>query len=206
MIFIWGRFLEDLYKSLGVDRSATSEEIKKAYRALAFKYHPDRNAGDKEAEEKFKQVNAAYSVLGDDIKRRQYDLYGFDGADGNQGSSQQGYYGYYGDADYTNSQRRYYSYDDIFKEFFGDKDNGSSYDDRHRYTWSYRSNNSDNYTRSYGLKLLVRGALQALVGLGVCRYLFWFFPINILGFVACVQGFASAFNSLKYIFSEGKGK
>lgn len=67
---------EDLYKTLGVERTASAEEIKKAYRALALKYHPDRNPGDAAAEDMFKRVSAAYSVLGDETKRAQYDRFG----------------------------------------------------------------------------------------------------------------------------------
>ncbi len=67
---------KDYYKILGVDRNATQEEIKKAYRKLALKYHPDRNKGDKQAEEKFKEINEAYAVLSDPEKRRQYDTFG----------------------------------------------------------------------------------------------------------------------------------
>ncbi len=67
---------KDYYKILGVPRNATQEEIKKAYRRLALKYHPDRNRGNKEAEEKFKEINEAYAVLSDPEKRRQYDLFG----------------------------------------------------------------------------------------------------------------------------------
>lgn len=66
----------DYYEILGVSRDATDEEIKKAYRRLALKYHPDRNPGDKEAEEKFKEINEAYAVLSDKEKRRHYDMYG----------------------------------------------------------------------------------------------------------------------------------
>jgi len=71
--------VKDYYKILGVPRNATQEEIKKAYRRLALKYHPDRNKGNKEAEEKFKEINEAYAVLSDPEKRRQYDMLGAEG-------------------------------------------------------------------------------------------------------------------------------
>jgi molecular chaperone DnaJ len=64
---------DELYKTLGVSKKATDEEIKKAYRKLARQYHPDRNPGDAEAEEKFKEISAAYDVLGDPEKRKEYD-------------------------------------------------------------------------------------------------------------------------------------
>jgi len=72
----------DYYEILGVSRTATKTEIKKAYRKLAMKYHPDRNPGDKEAEEKFKLINEAYQVLSDDEKRAVYDRYGKEGLEG----------------------------------------------------------------------------------------------------------------------------
>jgi curved DNA-binding protein len=71
--------MKDYYKTLGVDKNATPEDIKKAYRQLALKYHPDRNKGDKEAEERFKEINEAYAVLSDQEKRRQYDMFGAEG-------------------------------------------------------------------------------------------------------------------------------
>jgi len=66
----------DYYKVLGVSKGASQEEIKKAYRTLALEYHPDRNEGGKEAEEKFKEINEAYSVLSDEKKRQSYDRFG----------------------------------------------------------------------------------------------------------------------------------
>ncbi len=68
--------MKDYYAILGVSKDATDEELKKAYRKLAIKYHPDRNQGDKEAEEKFKEINEAYSVLSNPTKRAQYDQFG----------------------------------------------------------------------------------------------------------------------------------
>jgi molecular chaperone DnaJ len=72
----------DFYEVLGVSRSATQDEIKKAYRQMALKYHPDRNAGDKTAEEKFKEAAEAYEVLSDPEKRQRYDQFGHEGLRG----------------------------------------------------------------------------------------------------------------------------
>ena len=72
----------DYYEVLGVDKSASAEEIKKAYRKLAIKYHPDKNPGDKEAEEKFKEAAEAYSVLSDADKKARYDQFGHAGVEG----------------------------------------------------------------------------------------------------------------------------
>src|SRR5438128_5196861 len=68
--------MADFYGVLGVDRGASDDDIKKAYRKLAMQYHPDRNNGAKEAEEKFKQITEAYDVLRDPQKRAAYDRYG----------------------------------------------------------------------------------------------------------------------------------
>ena len=72
----------DYYEVLGVDKSASAEEIKKAYRKMAIKYHPDKNPGDKEAEEKFKEAAEAYSILSDPEKKSRYDQFGHAGVEG----------------------------------------------------------------------------------------------------------------------------
>ena len=81
----------DYYEVLGVEKGADADTIKKAYRKCAMKYHPDRNPGDKEAEEKFKEAAEAYEVLSDADKRAKYDQYGFAGVDPNYGGGAGGY-------------------------------------------------------------------------------------------------------------------
>jgi curved DNA-binding protein len=70
---------EDYYKILGVSKNASDEEIKKSYRKLAMKYHPDHTKGDKNAEEKFKKISEAYAVLSNKEKRKEYDTFGAEG-------------------------------------------------------------------------------------------------------------------------------
>ena len=103
----------DYYEVLGVEKNASDAEIKKAYRKLAMKYHPDQNPGDKSAEEKFKEINEAYEVLSDADKKARYDQYGFAGVDPNFnpnagfGGFGGGGFGGFGDLG------------DIFGDFFG---------------------------------------------------------------------------------------
>ena len=103
----------DYYEVLGVEKNASDAEIKKAYRKLAMKYHPDQNPGDKSAEEKFKEVNEAYEVLSDADKKARYDQYGFAGVDPNfnpnAGAGFGGFGGFSGFGDLG----------DIFGDFFG---------------------------------------------------------------------------------------
>ena len=86
----------DYYEVLGIGKNATDAEIKSAYRKLAKKYHPDLNPGDKEAEEKFKEVNEAHDILSDPEKRKRYDQFGFAGVDPNYGAGQGGGAGFGG--------------------------------------------------------------------------------------------------------------
>ena len=103
----------DYYEVLGVEKSASAEEIKKAYRKSAMKYHPDRNPGDKQAEEKFKELGEAYEVLSDADKRARYDQFGFAGVDPNYGGG-----GGYGGAGFGGFGG-FGDFGDIFGEFFG---------------------------------------------------------------------------------------
>ena len=105
----------DYYEVLGVEKGASAEEIKKAYRKSAMKYHPDRNPGDKEAEEKFKEIGEAYEVLSDDQKRSRYDQFGFAGVDPNYGAGAGGAGGYGGFGGFGD----FGDLGDIFGSFFG---------------------------------------------------------------------------------------
>ncbi|MDA9604865.1 molecular chaperone DnaJ [Candidatus Pelagibacter sp.] len=112
----------DFYDVLGVSKNASPEELKSAYRKLAVKHHPDKNPGDKAAEDKFKEASEAYGILSDQDKKQNYDNFGhaaFEGGSGRQGG---GFGGGFGGADFS----------DIFEDFFGDFGGGNRSGGRRR--------------------------------------------------------------------------
>src|SRR5437870_11760121 len=106
----------DYYQVLGVDRNAGADEIKKAYRKLAVKYHPGKNPGDKEAEEKFKELGEAYEVLCDPNKRAAYDQYGHAAFDRRSGGFGRGGGGFH---DPFEVFREVFGGGGIFEDLFG---------------------------------------------------------------------------------------
>lgn len=111
----------DYYEVLGIDKNADLAEIKKAFRSLAKKYHPDANPGNKDAEAKFKEIQEAYAVLSDNDKRRAYDTYGHDAFDSNTSAGQ---YSGFGGFDFNSAD-----YSDIFSDVFGDLFGSTIYKD-----------------------------------------------------------------------------
>ena len=179
--------MKDYYEVLGVSKTASADEIKKAYRTLAFKYHPDRNAGNKEAEEKFKEITAAYDVLSDEGKRRNYDLGGYSTNDYSNSSQQQ-------------YQRQYqYTYADPFGQDFWQNFAGSNmqnqtqnqYQNDNPYNNYYKSQNRSRQRRSYTRgdywQMLFMKAIQSLVAMFMFRISFYIIPF---GFLICIGVFA----------------
>ncbi len=120
--------MADYYQILGVDKSATQDDIKKAYRKLAHKYHPDKNPGDKESENKFKEINNAYEVVGDPKKRNDYDRFGGNTGKYQQYANGQGGFGGFGgpgggfenvDFNFGGGSGGFGDINDVFETFFG---------------------------------------------------------------------------------------
>ena len=198
--------MSNYYETLGVAKTATADEIKKAYRTLAFKYHPDRNPGNAEAEEKFKQISAAYDVLGDEAKRRQYDMgYSTDSYSSSQTAGNQQY------------QRQYqYTYsnpfgDDNFWEWFNSAQfrsrnqqtqNTNNY--YNQYDYSNRASNEPETKRDYFSQLFLK-ALQTFVGFTFFRFswiIIPFGPIICIGVI--VNGISGVIKSLKGLFRSSR--
>ena len=193
--------MSNYYETLGVSKNATADEIKKAYRTLAFKYHPDRNQGNAEAEEKFKQISAAYDVLGDEAKRRQYDMGGYSDSYSSAGSQTQQQY-----------QRQYqYTYQNPFgEENFWEWFNGAQFRSRNQQTqntnhyynqYDYSNQSNEPETKRDHLSMLFLKALQTFVGFTFFRFswiIIPFGPIICIGVI--VNGISGVIKSLKGLF------
>ena len=165
--------MKDYYETLGITKTATSEEIKKAYRNLAFKYHPDRNPNDKAAEEKFKQVSEAYNVLIDEKKRSDYDRYG-----SSQSYETASSYGNQSSGNYYN-WNEYYNSEDAFWQWFNGtgrtKNQGRYYYDDF---YSDRGKEKPATKKSLFFSFLGKCA-QTFVGIALFRFSFYvFFPFG----------------------------
>ncbi|MDD3861289.1 MAG: molecular chaperone DnaJ [Candidatus Gracilibacteria bacterium] len=118
--------MKDLYEVLGVNKDASDSEIKAAYRKLALKWHPDKHQGDKDAEQKFKEMNMAYEVLSDKKKRQQYDTFGSAGGAGGYGVGSGGFGGFNGAGfDFSGFSDGAGNFADIFESFFNGGMGGS---------------------------------------------------------------------------------
>lgn len=171
--------METLYDDLGVSKEATAEEIKKAYRDAAFRYHPDRNPNDTAAEERFKKITAAYSVLGDEQKRIQYDEYGNSPFTQTYSANQpQGEY-------------------DPFGAFWQQNEHG------YTYTYTTRQTKREPQPMDKGslFFMLLKGILTLLLGLVFFRYSFF---LGIFGLIICisliVSGLTGAIRAVRYLF------
>lgn len=169
--------MTNYYEILGVEKSATQDEIKKAYRTLAFKYHPDRNQGDKTAEEKFKAITEAYDVLGDETKRRNYDLTG-----GTQNS--------YENAQY---QQTYSYYGENPFEGFDDETFYNWQRTRQNYQKSYNSDNRRTF-RKRTFTTAKQCILQIILKILQILFVLYFFRFMYLipfGFIICIAIFVN---------------
>ena len=196
--------MEDLYEVLGVSKTASADDIKKAYRTLAFKYHPDRNAGDKVAEEKFKQINAAYSVLGDETKRHQYDLYGFGNSSSSQSSSTSQSYNWGAEGGYQEQQ--YTSWEDFFNAAYGNRQSSSQENNsagqndqwtQYRRTYTYQTN---SLSRGEALRRVGSSAVKAVVAFAFFGMSPWFLPLSIPCLFIGVHSVVTGLRALKYVF------
>lgn len=182
--------MEDLYEVLGVSKTATAEEIKKSYRKLAVTYHPDKNPGDKVAEEKFKKISAAYSVVGDEDKRRQYDMYG--SPDAYATNSAYNPYGANSGHDQTSA--------DPFWEWFTQQSGQNN--SRRYYTYSNYETKRKKPTKRESFVMLLRGVLSFLTGIFFFRFSFIILPFGpLLCIIAIVNGITSAARAVQYLLS-----
>lgn len=190
--------MEDLYNVLGVQKNATQDELKSAYRKLAMKYHPDRNPGDKAAEEKFKNITAAYDVLGDETKRRQYDEFGSYGAHNSQSQSYGNYQGNpFGNGWGTWGQETQDDFGDAFDRWFRAANSNSQNQNGNFRTYTYYTKSAPE-TRSSLLVQFLLNILIAFLGVSFLRFSFFIIPFGpLLCIYAIYKGIKGAVSSLK---------
>lgn len=190
--------MNDYYSVLGISKNATQEEIKKAYRNLAFKYHPDRNPDNKDAEEKFKKISEAYDVLGDEKKRADYDRFGSAGSSyGSQNYSYQhnGYQNYYQQQSYSDP----FGSEDSFWQWF----NGSAGQNSERntnYYYEYKNTEHSYSKKSLWTEFFLKVG-QIFIGLFFFKFswiIIPFGPLICLGLL--FTGFTGALRALRLIF------
>jgi len=190
--------MKNLYEVLEVSKDASADEIKKAYRKLALKYHPDKNPGDKVAEDKFKEITAAYDVLGDEVKRSQYDQFG---STEDYAASNQGY----------NTQTQ-----DPFWEWFSSQTNAYN-NSQSNYTYYYSNSDTSNSSQHYytrkskptsrkaAFSNLIINGLSTILGVFVLQAIWWLLPIGpIIGISVIVKGITGVIKSLGYLISPDK--
>lgn len=144
----------DYYEILGVEKSADADVIKKAYRKLAMQYHPDRNPGDKVAEDKFKEAAEAYEVLSSSDKRAQYDRFGHQAFQGGQGG--------FGGAGFNDMNDVFSQFGDIFGDIFGAGGGGFSQQRRGRSRNSVRKGSDLRFVTEISLADVIKGKEQQI--------------------------------------------
>ena len=206
--------MTDYYEVLGVPKTASADDIKKAYRKLAFKYHPDQNPGDKVAEEKFKQVTAAYDILGDEEKRKQYDNAGYNpfanatyGEYGEQTQSQwqntyqntyangQDFWSWFTNA-YNAGNQGQQQQAENWQEQYTQYSNNTEYNQDHSHRYTYR------YSKSTLFSKLMINILKFLGGLYLFRFSFILIPFGpILCIMLIAGGVKGIIRSIRLLFS-----
>ena len=171
--------MSDYYEILGLPRDAGQDQIKKAYRELALKYHPDQNPDDLVAEEKFKKLSQAYSVLSDPNKKSQYDLGGYQDESMRQEQWRRAAGNPWG---------------------YGEENPWG----QQTWTWTSSQNSGQNsqWTRKEAFELLLRSVLSLLAGVVLFRFSFFF---GIFGILICVgaigRGFMNTLRAIRLLFS-----